>query len=46
MKVFISGKVTGMPNGNHFDEAEAYLKSLGHETINPWHLYKVYGGDP
>ena len=34
--VYISGGITNVPNyKEHFAEAEAYLKSQGHEVINP-----------
>lgn len=37
MKVYISGKMTGLPDLGkpQFDEAEALLKSFGHVAINP-----------
>ena len=36
MRIYISGGITNVPNyKEHFAEAEAYLKSQGHEVINP-----------
>lgn len=36
MRVYISGGITNVPDyKEHFAEAEAYLKSQGHEVINP-----------
>ena len=39
-KIYISGPITGMPDGNAkaFDEAEGFLTSLGHKAINPRYL--------
>ena len=41
MKVFISGKMTGLPTGEvfvKFGQAEYWLKGQGHETVNPLRL--------
>lgn len=37
MKVFISGKMTGVPGYNHgeFNKAESYLNHYGHIVLNP-----------
>jgi hypothetical protein len=37
MKIYLSGPITGMPDGNRleFALAERTLRSLGHEVINP-----------
>lgn len=36
MKIYISGKVTGLKHPEYiFDKTEKYLKSLGHEVVNP-----------
>lgn len=38
MRVFISGQVTGLEKSvyeKNFNDAEEYLKSLGHEVSNP-----------
>lgn len=41
MKVYISGKVTGLPTGEvftKFGQAEYWLRQQGHETVNPLRL--------
>ena len=47
MKVYIAGKITGNPNyKKEFEEAEEWLKGLGHEVFNPaknqGYSYKQY----
>ena len=39
MKIYISGKMRGLPEEESrklFKAAEQYLKTLGHDVINPW----------
>lgn len=45
MKIYISGKITGVPDDNKpkFAAAEAALIAQGHEVINP---HKVLAFDP
>ena len=42
MKIYIAGKITGLPF-NHvkikFDHAERWIKSLKHEPVNPINLF-------
>lgn len=40
MKIYISGPITGIENGNKeaFDFAETALRARGHETVNPHSL--------
>ena len=41
MKVYIAGKVTGLPSGEvftKFGQAEFWLKHNGHEVVNPMRL--------
>lgn len=41
MKVYIAGKVSGLPTGEvftKFGQAEYWLKGLGHEVVNPLRL--------
>ena len=41
MKVYISGPITGVPNGNQtaFDQAAAKLLDRGHDPVNPHDLH-------
>lgn len=46
MKIYISGKITGLPiqeAQNNFEAAEKRLKSEGHEPINPMKLPHEHG---
>lgn len=41
MKVYIAGKVSGLPTGEvftKFGQAEYWLRQQGHETVNPLRL--------
>jgi Asp-tRNA(Asn)/Glu-tRNA(Gln) amidotransferase A subunit family amidase len=41
MKIYISGKITGLDENEafkNFNEAELYLRSQGHEVVNPMTL--------
>lgn len=42
--VFISGRISGMSDGNHFAEAAKRLHAIGCRTVNPFGLIKIYGG--
>lgn len=48
MKIYISGKITGLPIEQAkaaFAEAEAVLQEQGHEPVNPFNLPHQHGGD-
>lgn len=48
MKVYLAGPMTGLPLFNFpaFDEAEAKLRALGYDVINPAQLDRDVGFDP
>ena len=45
MKIYISGPITGIENGNKeaFDHVEGELKARGHEVVNPHSLPHNHG---
>lgn len=48
MRVYLAGPMTGLPLFNFpaFDEAEARLRALGYDVINPAQLDRDVGFDP
>ena len=45
MKIYIAGQITGLPLDEareNFAEAEAKLKAMGYETVNPMNLERYH----
>lgn len=42
--VFLSGPISGMTDGIHFNVAATKIHAIGWRTINPFGLINVYGG--